>query len=353
MRKTAPPFSKSGDAEASVSTRLLPRLVDSWLLAGDINRHSARTLSSRRERIKNLLWFLKERALDDCDVHALRAFFAYLVHGHKETGGRWGNPRMTRSVRSGTSKSYHSTLRTFFGWLVAEGELTASPMARIPPPVDRPDQIEPFTGEQIDALLQAARRPGKPAGKGKGKPPERRGNPRRDEAILLLLLDTGIRASELCALTCADVDLHAGQVHVREGKGGKGRPVPFSRDTKRALYQYLNERGVEDDTPLFLSERGQVAGDGITASGLFQLVQRLGQVAGVDGVRCSPHTFRHTFAIFFLRAGGNVFTLRTLLGHESLTMTNRYVAIAQADIAAQHRRFSPVAWHKGKGKPKG
>ena len=60
------------------------------------------------------------------------------------------------------------------------------------------------------------------------------------------------------------------------------------------------------------------------------------------GMRCSPHVFRHTFAIEFLRAGGNVFTLKELLGHTSLTISNRYVALADADIERQHRLFSPV-----------
>jgi site-specific recombinase XerD len=80
----------------------------------------------------------------------------------------------------------------------------------------------------------------------------------------------------------------------------------------------------------------------LTRSGLLQLIRRLGKAAKIEACRCSPHTFRHTFAVEFLRAGGNVFTLKELLGHTTLTMTQRYVAIAQADIESQHRRFSPA-----------
>ncbi|MBC7806379.1 MAG: site-specific integrase, partial [Akkermansiaceae bacterium] len=72
-------------------------------------------------------------------------------------------------------------------------------------------------------------------------------------------------------------------------------------------------------------------------------IERLGKSARLQGVRCSPHTFRHYAAISFLRAGGNSFTLQNLLGHSSLTMTMNYVKIAEADITAQHRQFSPVA----------
>lgn len=110
----------------------------------------------------------------------------------------------------------------------------------------------------------------------------------------------------------------------------------------------MNEEEREKKDPLFLSDRGNGAGEGLTRHGLRFLIVRLGKAARLDGsTRVSPHTFRHTFAIEFLRAGGNVFTLQQLLGHTHLAMTNRYVAIAQADITAQHRQFSPVARLKG------
>jgi site-specific recombinase XerD len=72
-----------------------------------------------------------------------------------------------------------------------------------------------------------------------------------------------------------------------------------------------------------------------------QLIERLGKAAKLEAVRCSPHIFPHTFAVEFLRGGGNVFTLKELLGHTSLTRVNRYLALAQADLENQHRQFSP------------
>ena len=71
-------------------------------------------------------------------------------------------------------------------------------------------------------------------------------------------------------------------------------------------------------------------------------MHRLGKAANITGVRCSPHTFRHTAAIWTIRSGMNTFALQTMLGHTDLTMTRRYVAIAQADLEEQHRRYSPV-----------
>jgi site-specific recombinase XerD len=203
---------------------------------------------------------------------------------------------------------------------VEEGEIGASPMLRVPVPVDRTDQIRPFTEEQQRALLKAAKRS--------------HIIPKRDVAIVSLLIDTGIRASELCGLDVADFDVQAGQVFVREGKGGKGRSVPVGPSARRALYDYLSTRLLsEDDEPLFLAERGVTAGDRLTRKGLQLAITRIGRRAGVEETHA--HRFRHTFAISFLRGGGNVFTLQQMFGHTSLSVTSRYIALAQADIRSK------------------
>ena len=334
MAKIVTSFSKTASSEAVVETRLLPRFGDSWLLMGDIYRHSERTLGNRRDALRKLVWFLNDREIELCDVHAMRLFFQYVTHGHKEPGGRWGNSHNNRPTSPGTVKTYHSILRAFFVWLIKEGDIVASPMERIEPPVDRPDQIQPFTDAQLLKMLAITKRTN---------------SPRRNEAILLTLLDTGARASELCSLTVRDVDFHGSVLTISEGKGGKSRRAPFSRETKKALYAYLGEREVEDDDPLFLADRGQEAGAALSRHGLCCLIKRICTAAGVDGLRCSPHTFRHTFSISFLRNGGNQFTLMSILGHTSMSMTARYVALSQADIAAQHRSYSPVAKLRGRG----
>lgn len=318
------------DSEAALSLASLERYADGWFLSGEISQHSESTLATRRLMVRNLLWFLRHKGYASCSLMELRAFLAYLTNGHKEPGGRWGNPRMTRPVKPRTVKDYHGHLRTLFRWIVEEGGLTVSPMERIPSPIDRPDAIQPFTDEQVNALLAAAKRSQQP---------------RRDEAFLLFLLDTGVRASELAHLRFQDIDLSTKKATV-EGKGGKTRPVYFGRATARALWQYLNRDGREAEEPVFQSERGEA----LTRSGVFQLVERLGKEASVRGVRCSPHTFRHTFAVTFLRNGGNQFSLMNLLGHTNIAMTARYVRLAQADVEKQHRQFSPADSLKGKGK---
>lgn len=162
-------------------------------------------------------------------------------------------------------------------------------------------------------------------------------------SIIYLLLDTGMRASELCALTLADVNRSSGDLRVL-GKGNKWRTVHMALSARRALWRYLeaHRRGAEVGEPLFTGFRGHTPGAPLTKFGLSQLIRKAGERAGIEGVRCSPHTFRHTFAINFLRNGGDLFQLQALLGHEDIAIVRRYVQYAEQDLANAHRKASPA-----------
>ncbi len=318
---------------ADLSISALARHARGWILDCEARQLAKRTLEARRDLVAKLTWFLQDQEAEVCGAMELRAFLAYVGNGHEDPRGRWGHPQNTRPVRPRTVHTYHLNLTTLFSWLVEEGAIEVSPMARIKPPVHRSDQVQPFKAAQVSALIRAARQSPFAI---------------RDLTIVLMLLDTAMRASELCALTRADVDMENRQVRVL-GKGNKHRILPFGRRTTKALWNYLQQEAPadgegEDDTErhVFVGARGRHAGEPLTRSGVLQIITRLGQSAGIEAVRCSPHTFRHTFAIEFLRNGGNQFTLQQLLGHTDLDMTSRYVAIAQADMQNQHRKFSPV-----------
>lgn len=208
-------------------------------------------------------------------------------------------------------------------------------MATISSPINRPDQVQPFTPDQVARLLEAA-------AKSKSK--------HRDIAILYLLLDSGMRVTEMCGLKYKHIDMQAFQVEV-EGKGGKKRMVAFGRYTRKALWDYLREREREPEEALFLAEGGHLVGEPLTRNGVYLMFRRLGRMAGLDAARCSPHTARHTFAIEFLRNGGNQFTLMAILGHTDTKQTNIYVQVAEADISAQHRIYSPIDRMKKKKTP--
>jgi len=166
---------------------------------------------------------------------------------------------------------------------------------------------------------------------------------RRDEALILFLLDTGVRASELCALRLCDVDMGTGEVTIQHGKeggakGSTGRSVYIGKATRRTLWRYLVERGVEndEDAPLFTT----IYDKPLNRDSLRLIFRRLGEAVGLKA--CHPHMFRHTFAISYLRSDGDVLTLQTLLGHASLEMVKRYARLAKIDLQRSHGRASPV-----------
>ena len=336
MAKRTLPLKKTASCDCFLFSAL-PGLRDSWLLACEIRQCTSSTLRNRKGLIDRLIWFGNERGLTVLDTPALEGFFQYLLHGHEQPGGRWGNPLENTPVKAGTVATYHRILTTFFNYLVKQETITTSPLAKIPAPVNRPDQVNPLSDDQLLALLAAARKSI---------------HPKRDEAMLLLLLDTGLRVGEMTALTIGDCDLSRRMVTVKAGKGNKARYVPFSAEVCKALFEYLRERkGAQPTEPLFTADRGISAGEHIGRHGIWLLLKRMAKRAGVDPACVSAHKFRHTFAISYLRAGGGQFALMSTLGHTNMQMTGRYVKIASADVEAAHKQFSPVAHLKGrKGK---
>lgn len=168
--------------------------------------------------------------------------------------------------------------------------------------------IDPFTETEIRALLSVKSR-----------------KPDRDCAIVYLLLDTGMRAGELVGVERKDINFDVRRIKVL-GKGNKERLLPFSEKTAEVLLRHL------------ASVQGKPFP--ISRTTLTHIVISLGRRAGVAG--CFPHRFRHTFAIQYLRNGGDVFTLQWVLDHSTMAMVSRYVKIAQIDADRMHSKASPV-----------
>lgn len=197
--------------------------------------------------------------------------------------------------------------------------------------------IIPFTLEEIRALVAAAEwtsnwdtRTGKRAR-------SKRPTARRDVAIILTLLDTGLRVSELCSLTVRDYQQETGRLFVRQGKGGKSRYVFAGARAQRAIWRYLLERkGVRPADLLFASKTENA----LERNNLRHTLNVIGENAGVQDVH--PHRFRHTFAVEFLRNGGNVFELKRILGHEKLATVEIYLELASVDIQRAQQANSPA-----------
>ncbi len=158
--------------------------------------------------------------------------------------------------------------------------------------------------------------------------------------MVLMLLDTGMILGELIGLKKNDVDLRNKTLKVF-GKGAKERRLPIGKRLLAALWKYQLYRpqpatGSIDN--FFLTRDGWP----LTKNRVETVIKNLGRKAGLQGVRCSPHTFRHTFCIQFLRNGANLFSLQQMTGHSSLEVLRGYVALAESDLKIVHQRFSPA-----------
>jgi len=268
----------------------------------------------------------------------IRAFLAWLRVDYKPKrfGGR-ADPLSAKTVHN-----FWITLSAFFTWAAIEFDLP-SPAKAIPAPSFEEAPVEPYTQEEVERLLKACDYTAEARTQARHKFTMRRALGPRDRAIVLTLLDTGLRASEICALLIGDVDQKTGKVDVKHGqrggaKGGKGRTVYLGKVARRQLWRYLagREDGESPMAPLFMGKFGRP----INKAMLRILIVSLGRRAGVK--KSHPHRFRHTFAITYLRSGGDIFTLQKLLGHGSLDIVQHYAKLAEVDIQQAHRRASPA-----------
>ena len=211
---------------------------------------------------------------------------------------------------------YVRGLKAFGRWCAAEEIATAAALRGLQRPRVPHKLVEPLDDAALRRMLDSASV--------------------RDRAIVLLMLDTGLRLSELAGLRPSDLRPD-GSLKVM-GKGARERIVPVGGVARQALVRYLRQANVADPgAAIFRSRGGGVLG----ARGVQQVFKRLKTRAGVPG-RCSPHTLRHTFARAYLVNGGDAFSLQRMLGHSTLDMVKRYVALADTDLAQRHRTASPA-----------
>jgi len=166
----------------------------------------------------------------------------------------------------------------------------------------------------------------------------------RDYTLQILLLETGIRISELLALTVDDVHLSEKELIVRNGKGNKTRIVPFQKTCAKVLQKYLKERGNVPTDALFIT----IDNMPLQLRSVQDRIRDYGLRAKISGVRVSPHTFRHTMAKLYIRNGGDPFSLQQILGHSSLDSVQMYVRLFSNEVKEQHRKYSPVEHMKAR-----
>lgn len=224
-----------------------------------------------------------------------------------------------------TARARQLSLRRFSAWLAEEGEIDQDELLGIKPPKLDVKIIQPLTDDDLRALIKAC----------SGLDPFR---DRRDEAIIRVMLETGLRAGELVEMTISDTNLAAGEAIVRRGKGGKGRIVPLGPQSVRALDRYIRARRAHrlaDTDALWLGDRGKA----FSYYGLHRTLRMRADVAGV--VNFHPHRLRHTAAHRWLAAGGSEGGLMSVAGWTRPDMLLRYTkAQAEKRAVAEARKLN-------------
>jgi site-specific recombinase XerD len=224
-------------------------------------------------------------------------------------------------AQAATARARHMALRRFAAWLAEEGELDSNPLLGVKPPKLDQKVIDALTDEQLRLLIKAC------IGK--------KLIDRRDEAIVRLMAETGLRAGEVIAMQIADVDLQQGRAIVRRGKGGKGRAIPFGSQTAAAVDRYMRARRghrLDGTGALWLGGNGQT----FSYHGLNLALKRRAEVAGITGFHL--HLMRHTAATRWLRAGGSEGGLMAVAGWSNRDMIDRYTGASAAERAATEAR---------------
>ena len=308
----------------------LDALLESYRLQAETEGKSAKTIGIYTTAVTILRNFLEQNGLpSDVTKIGVQEFRRFILHlqGAEAYNDHPFKPPQQKQLTGHTINCYLRVIRAFWGWLVSEDIIENNPFGKIKVPKPPKKVILHFTGEQLRSLL-AVIDEHSPIGF-------------RDQTIILTLLDTGLRVSELTGLKLNDTNLNERSLRVR-GKGGKERVVPIGATVQRAIARYINRYRPAPANQfaeyLFLTR----AGEPLTANRIESIVETCAKKSGMAGVRCSPHTFRHTFAISYLRNGGDVFSLQRILGHSTLDMVRNYINLAQSDLQAAHLRCSPV-----------
>lgn len=238
-----------------------------------------------------------------------------------------------QQVSNKTLLNYHIGLSVFYKWANEEDLRSDNPMLGIKRPKPEKRVIQPIPYEHIKVLLAVISRSAPYKRPGMRSCTHTIPSAKRNLAIILLLLDTGMRVSELVNVKCSDLDLKQMTIKVF-GKGHKERIVSISSRTAQVIWRYKPQQIPSEY--LISDEKGHQLG----RNAINLMLRRLCQKAHVPIY--SPHDFRHTFAVEYLRNHPNIYTLQETLGHTTLDMVRHYLVISQSDIKEAHKRASPV-----------
>lgn len=221
-----------------------------------------------------------------------------------------------------TINSRLRALRSFYNFLHKNKHIKKNPMADVKLLKERKQAVNSLSKEQLALLFSLC--------------DQKTFVGLRDYTIMMLLVDSGIRLNELVGLEVSDI--RDNDILVRQTKTYFERVLPISDKMKEQLNIYLKIRGKANTEALFINQDGGA----LKPRSIQNRIEHYGKLSGIEGVRISCHTFRHTHARLFIQNGGSAFHLQSMLGHTSMEVTKRYVNLFANDVADSHKKYSPL-----------
>lgn len=274
---------------------------------------SVRTISDYYNNFSYFKKYLEEDlAAEEITIDVFRGFVGYMLHELELSP-------VTANVRI-------RTMRAFIRFCYSEGYIDIPIHENFRPVKTPEDTLESLTTSEIKKLLSVI--------------DDDLYTGFRDKIIILVLLDTMVRISELVAIKRCNVDLKCGFIKLEavETKSRKSRSVPLSTKTIKLLTEYIKETEDFEAEHLFLTYDGRQ----INPSTIRIILRDYGREAGITNKRVSPHTFRHTGALLYIMNGGDPFSLQKILGHSHMNMVRKYIQMTDTDVRRQHNTFSPL-----------
>ncbi|MHB1295306.1 MAG: tyrosine-type recombinase/integrase [Anaerolineae bacterium] len=288
---------------------------------------SRETLHWYRKRLGHFSGFVGGQAtVKDLNLSNARSFIASLQSRNERYTDHPIAPTRAGGLSEPTIHAYVRALKALSNWAFQEWFTTTNALDRLRRPSLPKVIISTLTDDEIKALVGSV-------------------NPNcmlgaRGLLIVVMLLDTGLRANELLGLTLGNTDLSGDRIKVT-GKGNKERIVPLGPSAKKVLLRWISTFRPEPQDPQEETVVLSAEGTPLSYTALAHIIKRLGQKAGVH--RLHAHLFRHTFAVRYLVNGGDLMTLRNILGHSDITTTQVYLHLADARVAVRYNSFSPLS----------
>jgi site-specific recombinase XerD len=337
--KTMPPVKRGTpsqqtphERQSSQPTRIQDPLVvlKKYVLWHESEGHSRKTEAVYELTLKPFFKYLREEHqvedLTQIDLNHLRAWLVWL----RNTPSQRNMPRSSKTI-----ESYCRQVMAFLRWCMEEEIITHNPIERLKLPRAEKKQLRVFTDDEIKRMHEVCQPPS--AGL---RPDVRRMLTARNRAILRVLLNSGMRASELIGMRFMDFDRKRGTIYIM-GKGAKERKVLLGQRGYHYLCGYLDYWRGEPESQ---EERLILSDDGshLTPNGIALFFRRLKKASGITDKRASAHSCRHWYAIRFLLKGGKLFALQKHLGHETLEMVRIYANVTEQDSEEEKRKYSPA-----------